>query len=396
MYDRLPVTILSGFLGAGKTSLLNALLDSRDGRRVAVIVNDASHMNMGIGRRRPGADAPPGAAQFVELANGCICCSHRNDLLAEVARMAAAGCFDYLLIEAAGIAGPLPVAAAFASADGAGFRLSDIARLDTLVTVVDAVTLLHDMAGHDALPDPRKAAGMPLNGVLAGLLAQQIGFADVIVLNKVTAAGPYRTGQVVEAVKALNPRARVVLTDHGAIDPDAVMGTGLYDPDRAQAHLDWNNQCDRSAGLGPVAETFGIASYVYRARLPFHPARLHAALQGVLPGVIRAKGHLWLASRPEWAAELSLAGGATTLAPLGRWWAAIPPERWPQRPESLALIRRNWAEPYGDRRTNIVFVGLGIDGAAIAATLDACLIDDPADTWADLADPFQAWGNSAG
>jgi G3E family GTPase len=336
--------------------------------------------------------------RMVEMSNGCICCTLREDLLLEVRKLAAEGRFDYLLIESTGIGEPMPVAATFDFTDEHGDSLNDVAQIDTLVTVVDGHNLLSDFKSQDLLAQRGQVAADEDNRTLATLLTEQIEFANVIVLNKIDLITPAQREEVLGLIKALNPGADIVETTRGQVPLDRILGTGLFNLDEANEQAGWARALE--GDHLPETEAYGIESFVLSSREPLHPQRFADFMQQLLPGLLRAKGYVWMASRPDWVVAYSRAGNVATHEAMGRWWAAVPKERWPaQGTPERAGIERNWQAPHGDRLNEIVFIGRpsqGFDRTLIEQAFKAMHLNFTETRkgrahWATLPDPFPQW-----
>ena len=394
--NQLPVTVLSGFLGAGKTTVLSHILNNRQGKKVAVIVNDMSEINIDSAIIKNEVSLNRSEEKLIEMSNGCICCTLREDLLEEVTKLAQEGRFDYLVIESTGISEPLPVAETFTFADENGVSLSDVADLDTMVTVVDAVNFLKDYDEAKYLKDTGESLGEEDERSIADLLVDQVEFADVILISKTDLVNRVDIARLTAILKTLNTHAKIVPISQGQVNIDAVLSTGLFNFEHAQQAPGWLKEM-RGEHV-PETEEYGIASFTYEARRPFHPEKFHDFLHSTdrYGKLIRSKGYFWLASRPEFAGQFSQAGGIAHYGFAGMFWKAIPKENWPTDEEYLANLERQWVEPFGDMRQELVFIGQGVDQSSMTKALDECLLSEEdvlrgKAYWTTLQDPFPVW-----
>ena len=394
--NQLPVTVLSGFLGAGKTTVLSHILNNRQSKKVAVIVNDMSEINIDAAIVQNEVSMNRSEEKLVEMSNGCICCTLREDLLEKVTKLARDGRFDYLVIESTGISEPLPVAETFTFADEDGISLSNVASLDTMVTVVDAVNFLKDYDEAKYLQDTGESLGEEDERSVADLLVEQVEFADVILISKTDLANTADTQRLTAILKTLNTHAKIVPIAQGQVAIDEVLSTGLFNFERAQQAPGWLKEM-RGEHV-PETEEYGIGSFTYEARRPFHPEKFHHFLHNTdqYGKLIRSKGYFWLASRSEFAGQWSQAGGIARYGFAGMFWKSIPKKNWPTDEDYLASIEKQWVEPFGDMRQELVFIGQGLDQAGMTQSLDECLLSEDEMLqgkayWETLQDPFPVW-----
>ncbi|MEC8966417.1 MAG: zinc metallochaperone GTPase ZigA [Pseudomonadota bacterium] len=393
---QLPVTVLSGFLGAGKTTVLNHILNNRDGLRVAVIVNDMSEINIDAATVKNEVSFNRAEEKLVEMSNGCICCTLREDLLEEIERLAHEGRYDYLVIESTGISEPLPVAETFTFADEDGKSLSEISRLDSMVTVVDALNFLKDYDEAKFLNEVGESLGEEDERSVADLLVEQVEFADILLMSKTDLVSEQELARLKSILQTLNTEAIQIPIEHGKVPLDKVLNTGRFSFERAQQSPGWLKEM-RGEHV-PETEEFGISSFSYEARRPFDPQKFYDFIHSkdIAGKLIRSKGFFWLATRPQLAGSWSQAGGMARYGAAGLFWKAVPKEQWPEDPEYLKAIEEQWMEPFGDMRQELVFIGQGLNKNDIIERLDRCLLTDDQliqghHVWAEMPDPFPAW-----
>ncbi|WP_341281322.1 GTP-binding protein [Paenibacillus sp. FSL H8-0537] len=387
---KIPVTVLSGYLGAGKTTILNHVLNNRDGLRVAVIVNDLSEVNIDAALVQKEGGLSRTDEQLVEMSNGCICCTLRGDLLREVERLAKQERFDYILIESTGVGEPVPVAQTFTYIDEEqGIDLSQFCRLDCMVTVVDAYRFWHDYSSGETLLERSQGAHEEDHREVVDLLIDQIEFCDVLLLNKCDLVSDEDLDELEGVLRTLQPRAKLIRTEQGKVDPAEILNTGRFNFEEASVSAGWMRELNAPVHT-PETEEYGIGSFVYLRAKPFHPERLMRWMEEWPEAIVRAKGIMWLATRSLQAQSISQAGPSIQFGPAGLWVAALPEPEQHLLLEEEPELAGSWHPMYGDRINKVVFIGIDLQRAEIEATLDQCLLtkEEMKQDWNSLFDPF--------